>query len=158
MSAIGPLHDSIEDGATYQVRGAVDKQRCQVTFGDSFTNTVDQPVTITGATFGKVEGVKVVGMVKLPEGSIGVGNPPGWPPKGERAIRKLWPEVRELVGSTFKPGETSWVAFGIELEPGMREGTASELSVDYEVDGDRYRATDEDTFTATAWPRETCPA
>ena len=156
-SAVGPLHADIEDEAIYQVRGAVDKE-CRVTFGDSISNPSDQSVTITGAQFGNVKGVKVLGIVKLPEGSLGVGNPPGFPPKKPKALRKVWPQVEELVGSTLRPGEATWMAFGIQLEPGIPEGTVSALSIDYEAGGVRYRATDQDTFTAVDYPRATCPA
>lgn len=156
-SAVGPLHADIADEAIYRVQGRVDAE-CRVTFGDSISNPSDQSVTITGAQFGNVKGVKVLGIVKLPEGSLGVGNPPGFPPKKPKALRKVWPQVEELVGSTLRPGEATWMAFGIQLEPGIPEGTVSALSVDYEVGGVRYRATDQDAFKAVAYPRTTCPA
>lgn len=155
-SAVGPLHADIEDGSTYQVRGAVDNE-CRITFGDWISNPSDQLVTITGAQFGNVQGLEVLDIVKLPEGSLGVGNPPGFPPKKPKALRRVWPRVRKLVGSTLEPGEATWMAFGIKLEPDTREGTVTALSIDYEVGGVRYRATDQDTFTASAYPRATCP-
>ena len=148
---VGPLNASIEDGFITEIRGRVDKA-CRVSFGDGLMNLGDQPVTITGAEFGSVESVSVLGIMKLPQGSPGVGNPPGFPP---REISEQWPRAREVVGSTLKPGEEASIVIGLQLES-IDEGGVSGLTVEYEIDGRRYTDTDEDSFTAVANPKASC--
>lgn len=144
------LVGGLDTSDTVRFQGRVDKA-CRVSFGNAFQNVTDRPIVITDAQFGVVDRVKVLGIVKLPEGSIGVGNPPGFPP---RELRKQWREVRELVGSTVGPRERLSFVIGLRLE--AKRGAVSDLVVEYEIGGRRFEAADEDSFVAVARKRATC--
>lgn len=146
----GPLQDSLEGDSRFSLRGLVD-DGCRVSFGDTFRNVTDEPVVVTDAQFEVSEGVTVLGIMRLPEGSRGVGNPPGFPP---RELKSRWPRVRELVGSTVDPGEYALLVVGLYLE--SKRGVVMNLAIGYEIGGRRYRAVDNDVFEAVSAPEVTC--